>query len=753
MRLNYSSLPAACEAHPGNVGWQELAEKTYDELYPSGPSRDSAALEHRLRSTSGLSALRIAEEYEAAFGRVALNELILRSIPDGFYAPGLLHKLLLQLPWSDVFTTNYDTLLERARVTVHERRYDLVQTAADIPGRMKPRVVKLHGSFPSHRPFIITEEDYRTYPARFPAFVNLVQQSIMESVLCLIGFSGDDPNFLAWTGWVRDNLRESTPFIYLCGLLDLSPSERLVLNQKKIIPIDLSPIISEQECPDKATRHALALEWFLRNLERGAPPEIRRWPTCEERAFEPASSGVPPIPPRRGAVARESKLFPKKQPVEVGDLIELRKDWAAEREAYPGWIIAPYENREQLWVYTRYWLVSVISQAGSLPPPENLLLWYELNWRLERAMMPLFLDWVEKLVPVVEAYEPFVQSSPTPTDKITPYAPEHAALPWAQIRTSWIELAFALAREAREDQDANRFDRWMQPIKGVIARSPEWEARWHYEQILFSLSRFDLLKVTVALQQWPNVPELPFWEARRAAVMAEIGNLAEAERIAEAVLEKIRSRLQPFVTDYSTLSQEGWVMCLLRCNQPGWPLGERPCKTRSVSRTLGQTGGLRRQSVEGIRIVGASGQRSAAVPTRTARETHHEFDPGRTSVTRHLAAEPPSFKCLPAFALLRLYEEGAVPMRCGQLTLFCEAASNAADWIELYAPLWSLSTRIRADRMEKLKSRFSRVDIASLKPQQVESLYRLLKPPLDQAVSMAWKNLQEASKRPFLPVD
>ena len=241
----------------------------YDELYPSGLSTDSAALELRLRSTSGFSALRIAEEYEAAFGRVALNELILRSIPDGFYAPGLLHKLLLQLPWSDVFTPNYDTLLERARVTVHERRYDLVQTAADIPGRMKPRVVKLHGSFPSHRPFIITEEDYRTYPARFPAFVNLVQQSIMESVLCLVGFSGDDPNFLAWTGWVRDNLRESTPFIYLCGLLDLSPSERLVLNQKKIIPIDLSPIISEQECPDKATRHALTLEWFLRNLERG----------------------------------------------------------------------------------------------------------------------------------------------------------------------------------------------------------------------------------------------------------------------------------------------------------------------------------------------------------------------------------------------------------------------------------------------------------------------------------------------------
>ena len=71
---------------------------------------------------------------------------------------------------------------------------------------MRPRIAKLHGSFPSNRPFIFTEEDYRTYPRRFAAFVNLVQQSMMENVFCLLGFSGDDPNFLYWTGWVRDHL-------------------------------------------------------------------------------------------------------------------------------------------------------------------------------------------------------------------------------------------------------------------------------------------------------------------------------------------------------------------------------------------------------------------------------------------------------------------------------------------------------------------------------------------------------------------
>ncbi len=52
----------------------------------------------------------------------------------------------------------------------------------------------------------------------------------MENALCLFGFSGNDPNFLHWIGWVRDNLGNSTP-PYTCGLLDLSSSERRYLEE------------------------------------------------------------------------------------------------------------------------------------------------------------------------------------------------------------------------------------------------------------------------------------------------------------------------------------------------------------------------------------------------------------------------------------------------------------------------------------------------------------------------------------------
>ena len=48
------------------------------------------------------------------------------SIPDLQHEPSPLHEALLDLPWSDVFTTNYDTLLERASRSVVSQRYDVV---------------------------------------------------------------------------------------------------------------------------------------------------------------------------------------------------------------------------------------------------------------------------------------------------------------------------------------------------------------------------------------------------------------------------------------------------------------------------------------------------------------------------------------------------------------------------------------------------------------------------------------------------
>src|SRR5690606_15320486 len=184
--------------------WNQLGDIIYKKLYGKDPDSN----------TRYLNILKLAEEYQAVYGRNALDQLIKKHIADGDYEPSEFHTRLMELPWSDVFTTNYDTLLERSCENVLSRRYDIVVNQEDLIHSSKPRIIKLHGSLPSTRPLIVTEEDYRIYPKRYAPFVNTVQQSLLENTLCLLGFSGDDPNFLKWVGWINDNIgKENAPKI------------------------------------------------------------------------------------------------------------------------------------------------------------------------------------------------------------------------------------------------------------------------------------------------------------------------------------------------------------------------------------------------------------------------------------------------------------------------------------------------------------------------------------------------------------
>lgn len=185
--------------------------------------------------------LKLAYEVEANFGRSVLDSILRNTIPDSEYKPSELHLSLLNLPWTDVFTTNYDTLLERAADLVSQRNYKVIVNKDNLVHSVPPRIIKLHGCFSASTPLIISEEDYRTYPQKYAPFVNTVQQTLLENTLCLIGFSGDDPNFLKWIGWIRDNLgAQNAPKIYLIGVLNLSTSQEKALSQYNVTCVDMS---------------------------------------------------------------------------------------------------------------------------------------------------------------------------------------------------------------------------------------------------------------------------------------------------------------------------------------------------------------------------------------------------------------------------------------------------------------------------------------------------------------------------------
>ena len=144
--------------------WRDLAMELSLRLPPHSLSTKptgSAAAEDFLRQ---------AQEFKDTFGDSELYQLLEDLIRDRDYQPGEMHLRLLQLPWRDIFTTNWDTLLERAADQVPEPKYSVVRSKLEIPLRDSPRIIKLHGSMPSHFPLICTEKDYGNLPRRIRTF-------------------------------------------------------------------------------------------------------------------------------------------------------------------------------------------------------------------------------------------------------------------------------------------------------------------------------------------------------------------------------------------------------------------------------------------------------------------------------------------------------------------------------------------------------------------------------------------------------
>ena len=298
---------------------------------------------------SALDALATAQRYSDEFGRAELHRFLRDQIRDDDMEPGDLHCRLLALPWVDVFTTNWDTLLERTRELTVSPTYEVVRAVDELPLASRPRIVKLHGSLPAHFPLIATKQDYSEYPQQFAPFVNTARQALMETVFLLLGFSGDDPNFLRWLDWVREELGPSAPKIYLAGWLDLKQGVRHQLEQRGVVPIDLAGHPKREEWRQQQMEHRLAMEWILTTLELGEPYPPEEWP----KALAPPDSGVPAHLEPVDRTTWRAPQVPAGLPGDKdGELAEKAVDaviaaWTQNRELYPGWLALPEHLRRE----------------------------------------------------------------------------------------------------------------------------------------------------------------------------------------------------------------------------------------------------------------------------------------------------------------------------------------------------------------------------------------------------------------------
>ncbi|WP_428194600.1 SIR2 family NAD-dependent protein deacylase, partial [Deinococcus saxicola] len=512
---------------------------------------------------------RLAEEYESSFGREALDDIIQRLIPWTSYRPGELHRKLLRLPWADIFTTNYDPLLEQARSMVPDRRYDLVVHPDDLPTARRPRILKLHGSFPSSRPFIFTEEDFRQYPQRFAPFVNAVQQGMLENTLCLIGFQGDDPNFLRWAGWIRDELGPHRPLIYLVNILNLNDARRRYLESRQIIPIDLGEILQFKDETPISERYRIANDWFLESLQNGRPEDLLDWPKTSKATgkinYIPA-----PIQPQRSRI-RQMMSQDNYSPA------QLYLYWRERRETYPRWEVFSAKNHHKLEYDSSHGNRRAVNSIQELTAPLNLLLLRELVWRhtlqnapLEPALLKMVIDQLHIFMPSIThqtAVEGQLTADEVANLKIpAEWTPDGREQPsgMSTLRPIWIELAFAALTSHRLYLDVKGFAEWSTFLKEhlLLDHLPEWEAQWHWEGVRLSIDLLNLKEAESRIESWPLNPENPFWEIRRAAALAELGLIEKARGSFNSALERLRAGLLPGEPNPRLLSQFAWALRL-----------------------------------------------------------------------------------------------------------------------------------------------------------------------------------------------
>ena len=168
-----------------------------------------------------------------------------------------IHQRFLMGRWQYVFTTNYDNALEFVNDQFNMGFATIKADYEMSRKKMARPIVKVHGSLVPQdetlssdyefdgdhsRRYIISKEDYDTYMQRHEAFSYLLRVALLSGAYLLLGFSGDDPNFKVWLGWVKDILDKDNGR-RLCKSDKDNESEEdykvyLVLTDDKEIPIE-----------------------------------------------------------------------------------------------------------------------------------------------------------------------------------------------------------------------------------------------------------------------------------------------------------------------------------------------------------------------------------------------------------------------------------------------------------------------------------------------------------------------------------
>ena len=554
-----------CETNARVVpGWLELAKLLHHELYGVGDPRNPPP------PTSSEQCMTLAAQYEAYRTREELEDFLRRHVPDDL-EPHTLHLRLLELPWRDVFTTNWDTLLERAAAQLAAPNYTPVYSGAELSQAPTHRIVRLHGSL-TERP-VVTSDDYRRYDDHSAVLSHTVRQYLAENVFLLLGFSGDDPNFMKWHGWIRDQLAGTAPGIFVGGFLELTEPQRASFEARGILPIDVADFPNANLWGRDA--HRIALQWILEFLSQ-EDDSVVRWPEPQGSLSSSVTSLSDPVPVSvSSADPREPPWPAQDASPEDEDLAvqELLRAWKHYRESYQGWVVLPCRRIGGLSADTDHWEKLVLRRIAAWGLRERLIAFRELSWRYDILMNPHKPESAKAIAETVREYDSTLAQNS---------AAESAE--FDHLLNCRNALLLSMLTEARCQFDEDQFLDLAEKVSGPLVQGTDAWNRFQHEQCLWALTVQTFDELQELLDGWSIDGDDRFWAIRKAAILAEMGEYQRAFELAEATVVELEERAGQMV-DVASFSRLAWALqwSMARETQKLWEGGkEGPANYQAI---------------------------------------------------------------------------------------------------------------------------------------------------------------------------
>ena len=141
--------------------------------------------------------------------KTRIAQVIKDSFPDKSEVPQP-QRILARLPVRNVWTTNYDRLIERAW-SLQQRSLDVKSIASDLSVSSPwsdTTLYKMHGSVDHPAEVVIATDDYELYRTKRAGFLQVLNGHLISQHCLFLGFSFADPNIGHLLAIIRESMGE-----------------------------------------------------------------------------------------------------------------------------------------------------------------------------------------------------------------------------------------------------------------------------------------------------------------------------------------------------------------------------------------------------------------------------------------------------------------------------------------------------------------------------------------------------------------